>query len=68
MLWCCFSAKGAGRLQVIKGPMGRAIYHKILDEDLLLSDKTLKIGHGWVFQHGTDPKHTAREVAKEGAY
>lgn len=68
MLWCCFSAKGAGRLQLIKGPMGRAIYHKILDEDLLPSDKTLRIGHRSVFQDGTDPKHTAKEVAKEEAH
>lgn len=68
MLWRCFSAKGAGRLQLVKGPMGRATYHKTLDEDLLPSDKTVKIGHGWVFQHGTDPKHTAKKVAKAEAH
>ncbi len=60
MLWGCFSAKGTGRLHRIEGPMDEAMYCKILDENLLPPARTLKMGHGWVFQHDNDPKHTAK--------
>ncbi len=59
-LWGCFSAKGAGRLHHIEGRMDGAMYHKILTNNLLPSVRALKMGHGWVFQHDNDPKHTAR--------
>ncbi len=39
--------------------MDGAMYRKILDENLLSSARTLKMGRGWVFQHDNDPKHTA---------
>ena len=60
MLWGCFSAKGTGRLHHIEGQMDGAMYCKILDENLLPSARTLKMGHGWFFQHDNDPKHTAK--------
>ncbi len=60
MLCYCFSAKGTGRLHHIEGPMDGAMYHKILDEILLPSARTMKMGRGWVFQHDNDPKHTAK--------
>ncbi len=56
MLWGCFYAKDTGQLYRIEGPM----YRKLLDENLLSSARTLKMGHGWVFQHDNDPKHTAK--------
>ncbi len=40
--------------------MDGAMYHKILANNLLPSVRALKMGHGWVFQHDNDPKHTAR--------
>ena len=45
--------------------MGGATYFKILEENLLPSDRTLKMGHGRVFQHDNDPKHIAK-ATKEG--
>jgi len=35
--------------------MNGAMYHQILDENLLPSARTLKMGCGWVFQHDSDP-------------
>ncbi|KAK3529096.1 hypothetical protein QTP70_016528, partial [Hemibagrus guttatus] len=60
MLWGCFSAKGTVRLCRIEGPMDGDMYCKILDENLLPSARTLKMGRGWVFQHDNDPKHTTK--------
>ena len=60
MLWGCFSAKGTGRLHRIEGRMNGAMYREILGDNLLPSVRALKMGHGWVFQHDNDPKHTAK--------
>ncbi len=56
MLWGCFYAKDTGQLYRIEEPM----YRKLLDENLLSSARTLKMGQGRVFQHDNDPKHTAK--------
>ncbi|CAJ0963147.1 unnamed protein product, partial [Ranitomeya imitator] len=66
MFWGCFSAKGAGLLHRINGRMDGAMYRKILSDNLLPSARTLKMGHGWVFQQDNDPKHKAK-AAKFGA-
>ena len=60
MLWGCFLAKGTGRLRRIEGRMNGAMYWDILGDNLLPSVRALKMGHGWVFQHDNDPKHTAK--------
>uniref|UniRef100_A0AAR2KWY0 Tc1-like transposase DDE domain-containing protein n=1 Tax=Pygocentrus nattereri TaxID=42514 RepID=A0AAR2KWY0_PYGNA len=62
MHWGCFSAKGTGQLHRIDGRMDGAMYRKILNENLLSSARTLKMGCGWVFQHDNNPKHTAKET------
>ncbi|KAK6292578.1 hypothetical protein J4Q44_G00371620 [Coregonus suidteri] len=49
-----------GQLHRIKGTMDGAMYRQILGENLLPSARALKMGHGWVFQHDNDPKHTAK--------
>ncbi|KAI4876539.1 hypothetical protein NFI96_002227 [Prochilodus magdalenae] len=64
MLWGCFSAHGTGRLHCIKERMTRAMYCEILGNNTLHSVRALKMGHGWVFHHDNDPKHTAR-ITKE---
>ncbi|KAI4889496.1 hypothetical protein NFI96_008345 [Prochilodus magdalenae] len=53
-------AIGTGLLLRINGRMDGAMYHKILSDNLLPSARTLKMGHGWVFQYDNDPKHTAK--------
>ena len=60
MLWGWFSAKGTGRLHLIKGMMNGAMYREISGDNLLSSVRALKMGRGWVFQHDNDPKHTAK--------
>ncbi|CDQ98778.1 unnamed protein product [Oncorhynchus mykiss] len=60
IIWGCFSAKGTGRLHRIEGRMDGAMYRKILANNLLPSVRALKMGRGWVFQHDSDLKHTAR--------
>ncbi|KAI4885578.1 hypothetical protein NFI96_010387 [Prochilodus magdalenae] len=64
MLWGCCSAHGTGRLHCVKERMTGAMYCEILGNNLLPSVRALKMGHGWVFQHDNDPKHTAR-ITKE---
>ncbi|KAK3556120.1 hypothetical protein QTP70_005600 [Hemibagrus guttatus] len=59
-LWECFSAKGTGQLHRIKRTMDGAMCRQILGENLLPSDRALKMGRGWVFQHDNDQKHTAK--------
>ncbi|XDV41398.1 hypothetical protein PO909_010276 [Leuciscus waleckii] len=49
-----------GRRHCIEGLMNGAMYRQILDENLLPSARTLKMGRGWVFQHDNDPKHTPK--------
>ncbi|KAI4899038.1 hypothetical protein NFI96_027257, partial [Prochilodus magdalenae] len=56
--------RGPGRLHCIKERMTGAMYCRILGNNLLPSVRVLKMGHGWVFQHDNDPKHTAR-ITKE---
>ena len=60
MLLGCFSAKGTGGLNRIKGRMNGAMYRAIFWDNLLPSVRALKMGRGWVFQHDNDPKHTAK--------
>jgi len=45
------SLLGTGLLHRIQGLMDWAMYHQILDKNLLPSVNTLKMGRGWYFQH-----------------
>ena len=38
------------------------MYREILGDNLLPSVRALEIGCGWVFQHDSDPKHTAQAM------
>ncbi|KAI4889771.1 hypothetical protein NFI96_017912 [Prochilodus magdalenae] len=54
--------KGTGQLHRIDGKMNGVMYCKILGDNLLASARAQKMGHGWVFQHDNDQKHTAKKT------
>ena len=64
MLWGCFSAAGPGRLVKIKGKMNAAKYREILEDNLFLSARELRLGRRFIFQQDNDPKHTAKATQK----
>ncbi len=57
MLWGCFSAKGQDNCTASKG---RWTGPCTVRARALKPARALKMGHGWVFQHDNDPKHTAK--------
>lgn len=44
VLWAWFSARNTGRLHYIESAIDGGMYRKVLDVNLLLSDRTLKMG------------------------
>lgn len=54
MLWGIFSARG-------QEMMNRAMYDLILDKNLLLSVKALRMKLVWIFQHDNDPNILSRQ-------
>ena len=60
MMWGRFSSSGTGQLVKINGIMDGALYHNILNENLTKSAKQLKMGHHFVFQQESNPKHCAK--------
>jgi len=45
--------------------MDGAMHLEILTNNLLPSVRALKMGRDWVFQHDSDPKHTARATKEK---
>ena len=60
MLWECFSSAETGALVRIEGIIDGAKYRKIREENLLPSERKLKLGQKFTFQHDNDPKHRAK--------
>ena len=54
-----------GDFTALRGPKNGATNVKILNENLLSSAGTLRMGHRRVFQHDNDLEHTAKPT-KEG--
>ena len=63
MVWGYFTCRGVGYLVRIDENMTAALYHEILEDDLLqsLDDNGFEVGDV-VFQHDNDPKHTANST------
>ena len=59
-----FCVKGTRLLHCIEGPINKAMYVKILTENLISSASTMKMGCGWALRNDNDPRHIAR-AAKE---
>lgn len=53
------AAKKTGWRRHIYKRIDEAIYHEILGNNLVPLVRLLKLGCGWVFQHGNDLEHTA---------
>lgn len=64
MLWGCFSSAGPGRLVKVEGKMNAASYCQILEDNLSLSTRELRLGRRYIFQQDNDPKHTAKATQK----
>lgn len=60
----CYSSKGTKQLNLIDGPLAK--YHKILDENLLPSDRALRMDPEWVLQHDSDQQEGSKEEAYQG--
>lgn len=58
----CFAASVTGSLVRVHGIMKKEIYVDILRENMQKSDRSLGLGHRWVFQQDNDPKHTLKLV------
>ena len=60
----CFGAVSLLKVQAnfaaLRSQRMGAMYYKILDENLLTSARTLKMGRGWVFHHDNGPKYTTK--------
>ncbi len=57
MIWGCFSAKGTGQLNCIKGTMDGAMY---CQGQGIEASQGIENGLWMGFQHENDPKHTAK--------
>ena len=57
-----FLAALTGRLVRIEGKMNREKYREILDENLLQSTQSLRLGRRFTYQQDNDPKHTAKTL------
>lgn len=61
-IWGCFSIKRKKQLICMKEGMTGAMHGETVCKNLLPSVKTLRMKHGWVFQHDSDPKHLIQET------
>ena len=62
MLWGCYSAAGAWRLERIEAKHNGAKYRKLIDENLLQSAQDLRLGRRVTFQQDNNPKHTTKRM------
>lgn len=62
MLWGCVAASCMGTLHKVDGIMAKKGYLQILQRHLKSTTRWLKLGHSWIFQKDSDPKHTSKLV------
>ena len=62
MVWSCFAASGPGQLAIINGKMNSQVYQDILQENVRLSVRQLKLNRSWVMQQDNDTKHRSKST------
>ena len=62
MVWGCFAASGPEQLAIIDGKMNSQVYRDILQENVKLFVRQLKLNRSWVMQQDTDPKHRSKST------
>ena len=62
MIWACFAASGPGQLGIIEGKMNSQVYQTILQDNVRMSVRQLKLCRGWVMQQDHDPKHRSKST------
>uniref|UniRef100_A0A8C4NIR9 Transposase n=1 Tax=Eptatretus burgeri TaxID=7764 RepID=A0A8C4NIR9_EPTBU len=64
MVWGCFAVSGSRWLAIIDGTMNSGLYQQILQENVRVSVRELKLNRKWVVQQDNDPKHTSESTAE----
>ena len=62
MVWGCFAASGPEQIANINGKMNLQVYQDILQENVRLSLRQLKLNRSWVMQQDNDPKHRSKST------
>ena len=62
MVWGCFAASGPGQLAIINRKMNSWFYQDILQENVRLSVRQLKLNRSWVMQQNNDSKHRSKST------
>ena len=64
MVWGCFTASGPGQLAIIDGKMNSQDYQDILQENVRLPVRQLKLNRSWVMQQDNAPKHRSKSTTE----
>ena len=64
MVWGCFAASGPGQIAIIDRKMNSQVYQDILQENVRLSVRQLKLKWSWVMQQDHDPKHRSKSTTE----
>ncbi|KAG2466943.1 TCB1 transposase, partial [Polypterus senegalus] len=64
MIWVCFAASGPGQLAIIEWKTNSQDYQQILQDNVRVSVRQLKLKRGWVMQQDNDPKHLSKSIAQ----
>jgi hypothetical protein len=62
--WGCFAASGHGQLAIIDEKMNSQVYQDILQGNVRLSVRQLKLNSSWVMQQDTDRKHRCKSTTE----
>jgi hypothetical protein len=64
MVWSSFAASGPGQLAIIDGKMNSQVYQDILQENVRLPVRHLKLNRSWVMQQDNDPKYRSKSTTE----